>query len=115
MPCKKILHWIEYNDRIITNDTSQTDTANDETIRSRLIDFPRDQAILDKAITATLGVCQDRLHYCHVANGCQNRNFSVWDLRKHNNEREEDWVFLFRIRFDDILASHKCCIFCTKY
>lgn len=104
VPCKKIFHWIEYNGRIITYDTSQTDIGSDEMIQCRLIDLPGDQMIEDKATPGMIGVCQDHPHYCHAANRSQNPNLSVWELRKYNNEvGEGNWILLYWIGFDEVI------------
>ncbi|KAM7527543.1 hypothetical protein LguiB_030953 [Lonicera macranthoides] len=106
VPCKKIIHWIEYNNKIITYDTSQTDIGSDDTIQCRLIDLPSDQMIEDKMIRGMIGVCQDHLHYCHAANSSQNQNVGVWELRNYNNEvGEGNWILLYRIRFDEVNPS----------
>ena len=101
VPCKKILHWMEYDGRIVAYDTSQTDTENDETIRCRVIDLPGDRNN-DKVTTGTIGVCQDHLRYCHVAYWSQIENVRVWELRKSNNEGEGNWFLLYRMRLDEI-------------
>ena len=105
VPCKKILHGMDIN-KIVAYDPSQGDSENDETIRCHLIDLPRDRVFHDIGRREMIEVCQDNLHYFHVAYGIQ--NLSIWELRNYNGGGEEEWFLLHRIRYDEVNPAPLC-------
>lgn len=112
VPCKRILHWMEFDDKIVAYDTSSSENDDETTIRScRLINLPGGPEISDKATRGTIGVCEDHLRYCHVAEWFEGDNLRVWELIKSNNNKQEEerdfycWSLLYSMRFDGISRS----------
>lgn len=105
VPCKQILRRMDIN-KIVAYDPSQGDSENGETIRCHLIDLPRDREFHDIYRSKMIRVCNDYLHYFHVA--IRIRSLSIWELTNYNSGGEGEWFLLHRIIFDAINPAPLC-------
>ncbi|GAB4842847.1 hypothetical protein Ancab_012825 [Ancistrocladus abbreviatus] len=94
VPYQGILHWREYNNRIIAYDPK----SNIQTCR--LLDMPKDR---DRDGQGILGVSQDSLRYFEVHRWSQNRGLSVWVLK---NYEIGEWCLEYRVSIAEIYLAN---------